>query len=346
MRLSLRARLALSFAAAVAGALVVFSLAVVGVLAASERDEPDAISESASRVLFSMALVAPFAIGGAAALGFWLARRAVAPLREASVRARAARASELDLTLPVGGAGDEWEELAGTLNTLLADGRGALERIRRFTADAAHELRTPLTVIMGEAEVALRRERGADELRASLGIVREEADRLAGVLDALLTLARADAGTLLGKGGRCPLDEVVREAVTRAEAGAQRSQASGVRVTVAGSGPWIQGERVLLVQALRNVIENGLRYGGGRVDIELAETPGWVLVRVADQGPGIPAALQPLLFQRFARADEARSTRGLGLGLAIARAIAEAHGGALALVPSARGAVFEFRLPA
>jgi methyl-accepting chemotaxis protein len=140
VKLTLRARLALSFAAAVAGALLVFSAVVVAVFSLSEMSDKaeEEIGENTRRVLISMAIAAPAAIGGAAGLGLWLARRAVAPLQEASARARAARSSELDLTLPVRGTGDEWDELAGTLNALLADARGAMDRIRRFTADAAH----------------------------------------------------------------------------------------------------------------------------------------------------------------------------------------------------------------
>src|SRR5207245_10931770 len=97
-----------------------------------------------------------------------LGRGARAPMRGAGRRAAAARASDWNLTLPKTGADDEWDELAGTLNALLEDARGSLLRMRRFTADAAHELRTPVTTIIGEAEVALRRDRSVEELRSAL----------------------------------------------------------------------------------------------------------------------------------------------------------------------------------
>ena len=349
MRLTLRARLALSFAAAVAAALLVFSAVVVAVFSFSEMSDKGEreIGENTRRVLISMVLAAPAAIGGAAGLGLWLARRAVAPLQEASARARAARSSELDLTLPVRGTGDEWDELASTLNTLLADARGAMERIRRFTADAAHELRTALTAILGEAEVAMRRERSAAELRVSLGVVREQAARLAGVLDSLLTLARADAGTLLSSEmPSVSLEEAAREAADLAMAGAGGLEPSDGSVDISGAAGPVRGDRVLLVRALRNLIENGLRHGGGKVDVRLSRHGASAVVRVEDRGPGVPEALQRVLFQRFSRADEARSGGGLGLGLAIARAIAEAHGGAVELRPSERGAAFELTVPA
>jgi two-component system heavy metal sensor histidine kinase CusS len=348
LKWTLRTRLALSFAAAVAGALLVFSAVVVAVFSGSELSDTGEreIGENTWRVLISMALAAPAAVGGAAGLGLWLARRAVAPLQEASARARAARSSELDLTLPVRGAGDEWDELAVTLNALLVDARGSMERIRRFTADAAHELRTPLTAILGEAEVALRRERSAGELRASLGVVHEEAARLAAVLDALLTLSRADAGTLLSTAmPSLFLEEAAREAADLALADARRLGLTGGSIDISGVAGPVRGERVLLVRALRNLFENGLRHGGGKVEVRLSTDGPRALVRIADRGPGVPDALRPLLFQRFARADEARSGGGLGLGLAIARAIAEAHGGALELIASERGAAFELAVP-
>ena len=355
---SLRARLALSFAAAVAGSLIAFSCTVIAVMTAAEQGERHAVGEGevgsveendlhqdVHRVLVAMALAAPFAIGGAAALGLWFARRALAPLKEASARGRAARAAELDLTLPVRGTGDEWDELATTLNTLLADGRSALERIRRFTADAAHELRTPLTAIIGEAEVCLRRERTVDELRLSLTSVREDAVRLAGVVDALLTLARADSGTLLAATEPCALEAVAREAAERALADRRHAGLPEGQVEVSGSSGHVRGDHVLLVRALRNLIDNGLRHGGGQVSVRLCEAgSGRARIEVADSGPGIPAELRPKLFERFARADPARSSGGLGLGLAIARAIAKAHGGSLELKPSPSGALFELEL--
>ena len=351
MKTTLRARLALSFAGAVAAALVAFSFAVVAVLAIGERAEHRAGGrpfdlrdlEDAPRVLLSMALVAPFAIGGAAALGLWLARRALLPLQEASARARAARSAAFDLTLPLRGNFDEWDELAVTLNALLGDGRASFERIRRFTADAGHELRTPLTAIISEADVTLRRPRTADELRASLLLIRESAAGLAGVIDALLTLARADAGALRPMPAPCALHELAVEARAQALLGA--GDRPGMTVSIEGAAPSLRGDRILLVRALRNLIENGLRHGGGQVRVRLREQDGRAAVRVDDDGPGIPERLRPLLFQRFARDDDARSSGGIGLGLSLARAIAEAHGGTLLLLPSARGASFELTLP-
>ena len=245
MKRSLRAHLAIMFAAAVAIALMVTGGAVIGVLVLQaraerasdlsqdrqpEEDEFGAVRKAAA----AMAIVAPLAIAGAALLGLALARRALAPMREAGRRAAAARASDLNLTLPKTGAADEWDELAGTLNSLLEDARGSLLRMRRFTADAAHELRTPVTTIIGEAEVALRRDRGVEELRSALATVKTEGERLATLLEALLALARADAGTLLASKTVASLDEIVARSVERARRRAFESGRASLQLECVG----------------------------------------------------------------------------------------------------------------
>jgi two-component system heavy metal sensor histidine kinase CusS len=349
---NLRTRLALSFAAAVGTAFAAFGLSVILVFYVAERAEAahdgtsvseEDLREDVERVLFSVAVVAPLAVLASGGLGLWLARRAIAPLSEATVRVRMARGSALDLTLPVRGTGDEWDELATTLNALLKDARSSMQRIRQFTGDAAHELRTPLTTIIGESEVALRRERDETSLRASLEIVRGEAERLTGILNSLLTLARSDTGTLLMDRQTFSLDETALEAVRLALSKARPSRAAESLV-VEGSAGRILGDRVLVQQAIRNLVDNGLRHGREPVKVTLQESAGVAIIRVSDAGPGIPPALRPHLFQRFARGDEARAAGGTGLGLAISRAIAESHGGTLDLLPGDK-TVFELRFP-
>jgi two-component system heavy metal sensor histidine kinase CusS len=345
----------MSFAAAAAATLVVFSVIVLAVLTAADRAEAvrrgraapnEEFAENMRGVLEAMAIATPAAVGGAALLGVWLARRAVAPLEEASARARAARASELNLMLPLNRSGDEWDQLAATLNTLLADSRGAMERIRRFTADAAHELRTPLTAILGETEVAMRRERSAAELRTSLEVIREEAGRLSALIDALFMLARADARTLIpDRGTIWAADEALREAADLALSDSRRAGIEAGSIEILGAGGTLCGDRVLVVRALRNLLDNALRHGGGKARVKLAANDTAVHVRIEDSGPGISDRLRPVLFERFARGNESRSSDGFGLGLAIARTIVEAHGGSLKLGASQQGAAFELDLP-
>jgi signal transduction histidine kinase len=349
----LRARLALSFAGAVAAALVLFCGAASFVLVQTERQEArehgksqehaDAEArEDLQQMLGAMLLAAPLAIAGAAGLGLWLARRALEPLREASARAMAARASELDLTLPVGVRGDEWDELAGTLNALLSEARGSLARVRTFTADAAHELRTPLTAMIGEADLALRRERSPEDLRAALVNVREEAMVLARVVEALLTLARADSRLLVSSTTPAQLTSLVREAAAQA---LLQVKTPGARVDVQPFAATVSCEPVLLLRALKNLIENGLTHGGGDVEVLIGAEQGMGRVLVRDKGPGIDQELLPQLFQRFRRGDGSRSTDGLGLGLSLARALVEAQGGSVRALEVSTGAAFELLVP-
>ena len=380
---TLRLQLALAFAGAVTAALLIFGAVVALVIWRSEVREANerslarlaqaatsgparALSEAANaredegddedehdveRIVSAMLVAAPLVIAAAAALGLWLARRALAPLREASTRARAARASALQLELPVSGAGDEWDELASTLNQLLADARGSLARIQRFTADAAHELRTPLTTLIGEAELALRRERSGPELRRALEIVQAESRRMALLVDALLVLSRTDAGTLLSATHPDPveLEPLLREAAGRAQArAAQHHKPFALELEFDEHRPHLaRGEPVLLARALGNLLDNAVDHGGARVKLSVRSAQTALQIQVEDDGPGISPALRARLFERFARADASRQSGhafGLGLGLALSRAIAQAHGGSLELVREGPGACFELRL--
>ncbi len=349
---SLHTRMALLFAAVVGCSLLLFGGAALGVLvleirrdaAETRRDaEPDEDDlKSLRQALKAMALTAPIAIGSAALLGMALARRALAPLREASERARLARGTSLDLALPVRGTGDEWDVLATTLNDLLRSARESMDRIQRFTADAAHELRTPLTAIIGEADVALRRERSADELRAVLVRIRAEASRMSDLAAALLTLARADSGALLPSRQEVDLDPLIEELVARLSAANATQQ---IHVVHEGAPLRVAGDRRLLAQALENLLANAIRHGGSPIEIHARAEESRVRIAVSDDGPGFPAALATRMFERFARGDEARAGEGFGLGLSIAQAIAVAHGGSLAAIRVARGARLELTLP-
>ncbi|MFL5427968.1 MAG: sensor histidine kinase [Myxococcales bacterium] len=356
MKLALRHRLALLFACAVGVALLVSGGATIAVIALQTQahredeirrgelpDDDDLLV--VSRAAAAMAIVSPIVIAAAAVVGLYLARRALAPMREASRRAASARASDLDLTLPVTGANDEWDELATTLNALLADARGSLFRVRRFTADAAHELRTPITAILGESEVALRRKRSEAELRAALTVVKEEAERSARLLEALLALARADAGTLLSSKTKLPVAGLVESSVSRARDRASHDGLVEIRVDRGSTSAFVEGNAALLSRALENLLDNAIRHAATQVTVTVASDGTLARVRVDDDGPGVPAHLMPALFERFARGDSARAAGGFGLGLSIARAIAQAHGGSVVLLPSSAGASFELALP-
>ncbi|MCP3064153.1 ATP-binding protein [Myxococcus sp. K38C18041901] len=357
---TLRAHLTLFFTTAVLGTLLLYGAAVMGTLVwgewreaqeklhapheAQRKEEEEGLFDEALQALGGMALTAPLAALGALVLGSTLARRALAPLREASERARAARASKLDLSLPVRGNGDEWDELATTLNGLLTDARTSYERIRAFTSDAAHELRTPLTVIMGETEVCLRRERTPEEYRQSLGIVLDETQRLARLVDELLQLARADADARVVDAEPVDLHVLAQEALERTRRHLV-ARAQDLSLELTGTPVCIQGSPILLARLFDNLLDNARRHAHHRIRVELKATDSEAHVTVGDDGPGVDPALQSRLFERFARADASRSTEGTGLGLALSRGIAQAHGGTLDYTRVEEESRFICRLP-
>lgn len=351
---TLRGRLAAAFAAAVLGTLLVFGSATAIAIYAHDRAErlafngvPDAVGwvgddwQDAQKFGIAMLIVSPVALAVAALFGWWLAGRALEPMHEAAHRARKALRGEKELQLPVRGIGDEWDELAGVMNELLRAQSEAAAQARAFSANAAHELRTPLTGMLGEVQVTLRRERSPEDYRAALGVVEEEIQRLARLVEMLLALARADAGTLVPDTIRFDLARAARLAADRAvvaHPGADR------RIALRLSQATVQGDPLLTGRVLDNLIDNALKHGGRNVEVAVERGTERTRVVVADDGPGVPAGIRDRVFERFAR-DGAPST-GFGLGLAIARALAEAQGGRLWLDPAGQGARFVYEVPA
>jgi two-component system heavy metal sensor histidine kinase CusS len=351
---TLRGRLAAAFAAAVLGTVLFFGTATAVAILVHDRNErlsfhgDQALArgwvgddlEDAKKLGIAMLLVSPIAVIGAGLFGLWLAGRALAPMHEAAARARRALQGDGDLELPVRGIGDEWDELAQVTNALLRAQANAANQARAFSANAAHELRTPLTTMLGELQVTLRRDRNADEYRAALRVVEEEARRLARLVEVLLALARADAGTLNPAAIRFDVARAARLAADRAivaHKGADR------RLTLRLAPATALGDPLLTGRVLDNLLDNAIRHGGERVEIAVTTAPGWVRVTVSDDGPGIPASIRDRVFERFSR--EGAPSTGFGLGLAIARALAEAQGGRLSLEDGAGGARFVFDFP-
>jgi signal transduction histidine kinase len=244
--------------------------------------------------------------------------------------------------VPEPGTPLEIDRLARTMNAMLARLQAAAERQRRFVADASHELRSPLARMRAELEVDAAHPSSADP-RATAESVLAETVGLQRLVDDLLLLARGDAGALPTRRDVVDLDDVVTAPIARARTAGATVDASAVRPVQ------VRGDRAQLERAAANLVENAVRHARGRVTVTVAERPaGTAELVVADDGPGIPAADRERVFERFARLDAARSTAdgGAGLGLAIARDIAERHGGGLTLGPSDAGARFVLTLPA
>jgi signal transduction histidine kinase len=300
------------------------------------------------------ALITRLAIGGSVFIvicgagAYLLARAALAPVDR--LRREAAALSDQDpaARLPVPRTRDEIAALAGTMNELLARLHGALARQRSFVADAGHELRTPFAVLSAELELAARPSRSQAELADAVSSAAQETARLARITNDLLTLASADERQLTTR----PEPTVVATIITRSsEQAARRAADAGVTLRVSAEPDLtavVDADRIR--QAVDNLIDNALRYAppGSCIEISAAVAGPDVSIAVADSGPGFPAEFLPHAFERFRRPDDgrARAAGGAGLGLAIAEAIAEAHGGkAIASNRATGGAVVQLVLP-
>lgn len=227
--------------------------------------------------------------------------------------------------LPVPGTNDEIQRLADTLNVMLGRLEQAVERERRFVDDASHELRTPLAVLKTELELALRRSRSREDLEAAVRSAAEEVDGLARLAEHLLLLARADHGLLATRKTSVDVSELIDVV---GQGFAPKAQDRGVTLS-RRTEPEIRidGDAVLVRQAISNLVDNALEHTprGGTVAVSVAGRDSACAIAVSDTGPGFDAALLPRAFEPFTHGDGRRG--GAGLGLAIVRAVAEAHGG-------------------
>jgi len=278
----------------------------------------------------------PIAVVTAGVGGYVLARRALAPVDRMAERARSINAEHLNDRLPVDNPDDELGRLATVFNETLTRLESSFEQMRRFTTDASHELRTPLTAIRSVGEVGLRGRRDEAAYREIIGSMLEEVDRLALLVDRLLTLSRADTGQAQLSVDMVDIPELAEEIAEQLGVLAEEKNQS-IKVQSQVVPRWI-GDRVMLRQALLNLVDNAIKYSpvGGSIEILVTQSTEGTLIDVTDTGPGIPADLRSRVFDRFYRVDKARSRAngGTGLGLAIAKWAVEVNGGRLSLEPT------------
>ena len=315
-------------------------------IAAVEPLDSVAAQLEALRHVFYIAL--PLAVLIAAAGGFLLAHKSIAPVISISEQAEAITDRNLHTRLTSPGARLEFARLTAVINELLARLDLSFERMRDFMADASHELRTPLAIIRGEADVALSHNRQPAEYRESLAIVQDEARRLTRLVEDLLNLARADAGHQQLKPEELYLNDLLEECCRSAQALARQK---GVRL-VAPEAPDIslRGDPELLRRLIANLLDNAIRYTpeGGAVEAKLTSAGDAAELTVSDTGVGIPPESLGRIFERFYRVDKSRSRAegGFGLGLSIVKWIAEAHEGRIAVSSRPhQGATFTVTLP-
>ena len=322
-----------------------FAATYIVVAGSSLERTDDELEELRAILLY----VVPLALALAAIGGWFLAHRGLSPVAAMVARARHIGAEDLSARLPVMNPDDELGRLAATFNDLLGRLEAALTQQRQFMADASHELRTPVTTTRTAASVALQRvHREERDYRETLEIVEQQTIRLSRIVDDMFTLARADAGNYPVRRDAMYLDEILEEVARAARVvAAARSIAIDIDTVPAP----FTGDEELMQRLLVNLIDNAVRHSpdGTAVHVQIANRANGYDIVVTDRGPGIPAESQRHIFERFYRADLARTRLGgggAGLGLALVRWIADVHGGSAELVSSSSaGSTFKVFLP-
>jgi heavy metal sensor kinase len=311
------------------------------VVGASREDRAETLASLRDELL----IAGPIALLLATLAGYFLAGVSLRPVESMRRRAAAISAETPGDRLPLPPTRDEVHRLGKTLNAMLERLEDALQRERDFVADAGHELRTPLALLRTELELALRHGGSVAELEEAVRRSADEVERLAQLAEDMLLIARSDRGRLPLHVERVDVSELLAAVASRF---GWRAEEAGRALEVdAPAGLPLDADRLRVEQALGNLVDNALRYGGGEVKLAATTVDGTVELHVTDEGRGFAAGFLPHAFDRFARADGARTRAGSGLGLSIVRAIAEAHGGtARAENGTTRGADVAVVLPA
>ena len=285
----------------------------------------------------------------AAAGGYWISTRALAPVDQITQTARTISAQNLSSRLVVPHTGDELQRLSETLNGMLGRLEDAFKKITQFTADASHELRTPVAVMRTRTELSLRKARSAEEYRDVIAEVLAELEKTSALIEQLMFLARADSGAATLHFSATNVSEVLREACHQGSALAEAKQI-GFQEQISRDSMWIRGDASSLRRLFLILIDNAVKYtpASGQVEVSLQRNDGYAVAQVRDTGIGISETDLPNVFERFYRADKARTRElgGVGLGLSIGRWITEVHAGTIEVHSSpGRGSIFEVRLP-
>jgi heavy metal sensor kinase len=279
------------------------------------------------RLASSLLIAAPLALVLCAGGGFYVARRALKPLDRIAAAARGVTLGSLSKRMDVPATGDSLERLAHTFNEMLSRLESSVDRLEQFSADASHELRTPLSLIRTTAELALRHGRTEAEYRADLKAIHEEAERMTELIEVLLALSREGVEGVSVAISRVDLAGLASE-VCRSFGRAAEEKSLPLELDAPSSPVMVMGNDPSLRRMIASLLENAIAHtveGGITVSVREGDGPE---LSVRDTGEGIPAEALPRVFDRFFRADASRSraTGGRGLGLSIARRIAELHG--------------------
>jgi heavy metal sensor kinase len=309
----------------------------------------DDFYEAMDRFKWLVLLLSPLVLVLASGSGYWLSRRALAPVDQITRAAQDINYSNLGQRLDVPRSGDELQRLSETLNSMLARLESSFNRITRFTADASHELRTPLALMRTTTEVSLRTSQTVSDHREAQEEVLVELEKTSSLVEKLMLLARADAGVESLQ--RLPVNvaDCLREACKDGQILAETKQLS-FQQNINSSTLVVEGDSQALHRLFLILIDNAVKYtpSGGSIVVGLTGSDDSAVAEFRDTGIGISAVDLPNIFDRFYRADKARSREfgGVGLGLSIARWVAEAHRGSIEVQSTlGAGSVFRVRLP-
>jgi heavy metal sensor kinase len=292
----------------------------------------------------SLAVMVLVATGG----GYFLIRRALAPVERIASSAEQITLHNLRERLPIAQTGDELQRLSISLNHMIARLDEAFQHNRRFIADASHELRTPLTIMRGELESIVDQTNQAPEVQRTAASILEEVERLARIVDGLFAVSRLDAGEAQKE---CVQFDLADLAASTADQMCLLAEDKGISISTGGSREVvIEGDRARMKQVVVNLLDNAIKYTqpGGKIGISVKAGGGKAVLEVEDNGLGIPAEARPHIFERFFRVDKARSREmgGAGLGLSIVKSICTAHGGRVDFTSvEGKGSKFRVELP-
>lgn len=316
------------------------AVAVVGCSIATTLDELDHLAWGFS------------AAGGGVLLlglltGWWLSAKAIKPISAISATAKSIASGNLSERIKLADTESELGELARVLNETFDRLQSAYNRQAQFTADASHELRTPAFVILAQAQSALKRERTPAEYRNGFEVCQRAAQQMRGLIEALLILARQEAGEAKPVCHPCALETIAAEAVDLLQPLASERNVS---IHSEFKSVTLSGDTQQLRQVAVNLLSNAIQYNevGGSVTVTVTHENGMAILAVRDTGSGIPADDLPHVFERFYRVDKSRASASdhAGLGLAICKAIVQAHGGSIEVSSRiGEGTVFTARFP-
>jgi len=300
-------------------------------------------------MLWGLGVMALVGIGG----GYWVSRRLLARIDNLSATTRTIMSGDLSGRLPVSGSGDELDRLAQSLNSMLSRIEQLMAGLREVSDNIAHDLKTPLNRLRNRVEEALREPYEEASYREVLESTIEEADGLIKTFNALLSIARLEAGAGGDNRDKLNLSALVSDVAELYEPVAEER---GIALRAEAAVPIsIRGDRQLLGQAIANLIDNALKYGAPaaqagngwapEVDIRVDVHDGAAEISVTDRGPGVPEAERERVLGRFVRLEESRSEPGSGLGLSLVAAVARLHGGALRLEDNEPGLRVVLSLP-